>query len=64
MKNVSGEALGVNSHQRRRGVNIPHHQSDGFLRAAASIRAGFGTKAINPKLTPTRRKIRGCELLN
>ena len=64
MKNVAGEALRVNPNQRRSGVNISHHEGDGLLDAAVSIRAGFGAKAIDAELAPARREIRGSHLLN
>jgi hypothetical protein len=32
MKNVSGEALGVDPNQRRLGYDVPKHQDDGSFR--------------------------------
>src|SRR5258708_30221781 len=64
MKNVPGEALRVDTHQRNSGVNITHHKSDCFFDLVASLGAGFGAKPIDPELAPAGGKIRGGHWLN
>jgi hypothetical protein len=64
MKNVTREALRVNPHQRRSGMNVAHHKGYGFLNLALAIRAGFGAKAVDAELSPSRGKIRRGDLLN
>ena len=62
MKNVAGQALRVNPHKRRSGVNVAHHQGDGFFNRATSI--GFSAKSIDAEPAPARGKIRGGYGLN
>ena len=33
MEDVAGQALGMDAHQRRRGLHVAHHQSNGFFHA-------------------------------
>jgi hypothetical protein len=63
VKHIAGEALRVNADQRRRGMNITHHQGNSFLDPRGRARTGFCAKAIDPEPAPTRGKIRGCEWL-
>jgi hypothetical protein len=63
MKNVPGQTLRVNSNQRRRGVNVTHHEGDSFLNPAVSVGTRFSPKTVDSELAPARGKIRGCELL-
>ena len=42
-------------------MNVSHHQRDGFFDPAVSVRAEFSAKAMDPKLAPARREIRGCD---
>jgi|HubBroStandDraft_2_1064218.scaffolds.fasta_scaffold01007_4 hypothetical protein len=63
MKNVTGEALRVNPYQRRSRVHVAHHKGNSFLHRTLSILAGFGAKAVDAELAPSRGKIRGRYLL-
>jgi hypothetical protein len=64
MKNVTGEALRMNTHQWRGGVNVTHHQGDGFLNLTVSFRARFCPKAVDPEPAPAGGEIRGCDWAN
>ena len=60
-KNVSGQALRMNPHQWRRGMNVTHHQRHRLFR----LSTGFGSKpkSVNPEPSPAGRKVSRGELL-
>ncbi len=60
MKNIAGKTLRMDANQRRSGLNISHHQGDGFLDAPVSIGTEFGAKTMDAELTPASGKVRSC----
>ncbi len=64
MKNVAGQTLGVNPHQRRSGRHIAHHEGDSFLHNAVSIRAGLGAETVDPERAPAGGEICGRDWLH
>src|SRR6267378_1632998 len=60
-EHVSGEALGVDAHQRRRTVDIAQDQRYSFF-GASSLEIAH--KPMNAEMRPARRKIRLCKLSN
>jgi len=63
MKNIAGQALGMNAHQRRRRLHVPHHQGNRFFHSAVAIGAILRSKSIDPEFAPAGGKVRGCDLL-
>src|SRR5882672_7024671 len=60
-EHVSGEALGVDAHQRRRTVDIAQDQRYSLF-GASSLEIAH--KPMNAEMRPARRKIRLCKLSN
>jgi len=60
MENVARKTLGMDAHQRRSGLDISHHQGNGFFDAPTPIGTEFGTKTVDAELAPASGKIRRC----
>jgi hypothetical protein len=63
MENVAGEALRVNAHQRRGGLDVTHYQSNGIFEARSAVISivicfRFATKPVNTEISPARREVR------
>ncbi len=59
-EDIAGEALGMNAHKRRRGMNIAHHQGHRVFLASVEV-------ALEPEdaeVAPTGREVGGGDLLN
>jgi hypothetical protein len=54
-KNISGKTLRMNPDERRLGVNVSHHQGNGFLRAAVATEEAF--KAHDAEMSPARGEV-------
>ena len=52
MKNVAGQALRMNAHERRRGLHVAGQERNGFFDAAIAIGTGVPAKAVDAKLCP------------
>jgi len=58
-KDVAGKALGMDTHQRRSGVNVPEDKRDSFFLTAIGGGAGIkmAFKAHNAEVPPARGEI-------
>jgi len=54
----------MDAHQRRSGMNVPHHQGDGFFNPPASVGTKFRSKAVDTKLPPPGGKIRRSDFFH
>src|SRR5579884_594296 len=57
MEDVSREALGMNANQRRRGMNVSHHNSNRSFRAASLRIALIAFESKNAKVAELSRKV-------
>ena len=64
MKNVARQTLRMDAHQRRSGMNVPHHQGDGFFNPPASVGTKFRSEAVDTKLPPPGGKIRRSDFFH
>src|SRR6266702_2774829 len=62
MKDIAGQALRMNAHEWRHRFHIACDQSDSLFRGTIAI-AARRAKAVNAKVSPAGRKVRGGERL-
>lgn len=65
MEYITGQALGMHAHQRRRGLHVSHDQSYSFFdRVLVPVTAGSCAKTVDPEMSPPRGEIGRSNLLH
>lgn len=59
-ENIAGKALRMDTHQRRRRVNVTHHQGNGFFFARSGALAKLAFKTHDAEVSPACGKIGFC----